>query len=96
MTSRGGGTANLGQQHPLLQASTNPKKIPPGPGQKEQRVFDGKTYYWCKHCHRWCLSHGTADHGKKKQANLAQSNHAAQDAQESSDGFAGFSLANFQ
>ena len=27
-----------------------------------RKVISGKTYEWCKHCTRWCLSHNTATH----------------------------------
>lgn len=92
LTSRGG-IANLGTNNQLFQASPNPKKVPPSPGQSQERKFNGQTYFWCAKCKRWTPSHGTSDHGKKQQANLA--NDAAQDIQPN-EGFAGFSLANFR
>ena len=41
------------------------RRVKPVGDQKEKQV-DGITHYWCAHCERWQLTHGTAGHTNTK------------------------------
>ena len=36
-------------------------KIAPSSGEPKVKVVNGKSYYWCVKCKRWCLTHGQED-----------------------------------
>jgi Zinc knuckle len=42
------------------------RRVPPGPGQPENKSVEGKGYHWCQHCKRWSTTHGTAGHNGPK------------------------------
>ena len=45
----------------------DPKRTPPGPGDPEDKMFNGTMHHWCKKCGRFVTTHSTATHKKKSE-----------------------------
>ena len=54
-------------QRPTKGRTPSNKPPPPKAGESEICKIDGSTYYWCKECDRWTLSHGTDGHKSNAQ-----------------------------
>ena len=64
----GGNGQNGGDSKKIV----NKRRIPPGPGEPKEKVFDGKTLKWCGKCGLWTY-HSTEEHKTKAELDAEKS-----------------------
>ncbi len=54
---------------------TSWKKIAPAKNESQQKIVNGKTFYWCQYCNRWTTSHSTETHRDPRQNDGSNNNN---------------------
>ena len=60
-----------GKSHEGLCDQLHWKQIPPKEGEKENKVVNNRTWFWCGRCHRWNTTHSTTEHVRGKRNGTA-------------------------